>query len=83
MADTRTPPSTVRAREAGKLAASLRELGGTVNQSSENSLTVLKMSAVQVGETALKAGVALEMLGEENESLEDVFLRLTNDTKKG
>lgn len=73
----------LRAREAGKLAAALREMGATVDQSSETSLTVSKMSAAQVGETALKAGVVLESLHEENESLEDVFLRLTTQTKKG
>lgn len=73
----------VRAKEASRLANALREHGAQVTVAEPGSLDVTGMHASQVGEIALAAGVALSLLGEENESLEEVFLRLTTTGSQG
>jgi ABC-2 type transport system ATP-binding protein len=72
----------VRAPEAPKLATALRGMGGTVEQTSSNELTVQHLSVAEVGEMALKEGVAIHGMSENTESLEDVFLRLTTSHKE-
>jgi ABC-2 type transport system ATP-binding protein len=80
---TRSQERVVRvsAPEASKLSAALVELGATVDQTSETELIVKDMTLSEVGENALKAGIAVHSLNEETDSLEEAFLRLTSDQK--
>jgi ABC-2 type transport system ATP-binding protein len=65
------------------LAETLRQKGATVQEVGRDELTVRGMKAADVGDIALSVGIALHGLREENESLEDVYLRLTGIEKKG
>jgi len=65
------------------LAETIRQKGATVQEVGRDELTVRGMKAADVGDIALSVGIALHGLREENESLEDVYLRLTGIEKKG
>jgi ABC-2 type transport system ATP-binding protein len=63
--------------EPDKLAEALRRDGATISGNGENSLLVTGVSAVTVGDTALRSGIALHGLRTQQADLENVFLELT------
>jgi ABC-2 type transport system ATP-binding protein len=69
----------VRAADVGKLAPVLRQAGGQVDVTPDAGLSVSGLSAEQIGELSLTAGVALHELTPQRASLEDVFMDLTAD----
>jgi ABC-2 type transport system ATP-binding protein len=72
----------IRTPEATKLAEALRARGSVVEQSGPAELVAKGLSIDDVGDIALKAGVAVHALNEVQDSLEDAFLRLTREEGK-
>ncbi len=70
---------TVRSARPAELTAALLNAGGTVTMVGDDS-EVRGLSAVQIGDIALTAGVALYGLTEQRASLEEVFFGLTDDS---
>lgn len=64
------------------LRAALAAAGGSI-EPSESGLAVVGLSAAQVGEAALRAGVALSLLSTEQAGLEQVFLELVGAQGEG
>jgi ABC-2 type transport system ATP-binding protein len=73
----RPPRTLVRTPEPDKLAAQLGD-AATVTPAADGGIYVTGVGADHIGETALRAGVALHQLTTERPDLEDVFLELTN-----
>ena len=69
----------VRAHRITDLGDVLTRSGAEVLRS-DGGLTVVGMTSTQIGEAALRAGIALDELTPRNASLEDAFLQLTHDT---
>ncbi|MEV2268414.1 ABC transporter ATP-binding protein [Nonomuraea africana] len=67
----------VRAPSATALRPVLESAGGRVREEPDGSLTVLGLSAPRVGDLALTAGVAVHELWMRSDSLEAVFMKLT------
>jgi ABC-2 type transport system ATP-binding protein len=73
----------VQAADAARLAAALRGAGAEVATGEQGVLLVNGVGGRQVGELALREGIALHELSEQGASLEDVFLALTDDAEGG
>ena len=73
----------VQAADAARLAAGLQAAGAEVATGEQGVLLVNGVSGRQVGELALREGIALSELSERGASLEDVFLALTDDAEGG
>jgi len=74
----------VRSPQAERLAEAVRAAGGTVESEGQGSLAVRELSAERVGEIAAGNGIVLhELVGQDQSSLEDVFLELTRDEAGG
>ena len=73
----------VQAADAARLAAALRgrRRGGAPRAS--RAAPRQRRQRPQVGELALREGIALHELSEQGASLEDVFLALTDDAERG
>jgi ABC-2 type transport system ATP-binding protein len=69
----------VRSSDQDALARMLRAPGVTVTQAADGALTVSGASAGQVGAVAGAAGITVLELATEQASLEDVFVRLTQN----
>ncbi|MFE3449360.1 ABC transporter ATP-binding protein [Nonomuraea sp. NPDC059194] len=70
----------VRAPLAAVLRPALESAGGQVRAESDGSLSVVGLSASRVGDLALTAGVAVHELWTRNDSLEAVFMKLTQES---
>ena len=73
----------VQAADGARLATALRAAGGEVATGDQGVLLVGGLGGRQVGELALREGIALYELSEQGASLEDVFLALTDDAEGG
>jgi ABC-2 type transport system ATP-binding protein len=73
---------TVVAPERDRLAAVLTRAGGVVETCDVDTLTVRALSAVQIGDLALDARLAVHQLTPRHTSLEDAFLELTESLEK-
>ena len=73
----------VRTPEAARLATVLRELGLQVRADGVDELVVSGADAAKVGTLAFEAGVPVLGLIEEQTSLEDAFLELTDRREEG
>jgi ABC-2 type transport system ATP-binding protein len=69
----------VRAQSPERLARALSRAGLTFATQSNSSFLVTGTDSTTVGSIAAAEGIALQELGSVRESLEDVFLRLTQD----
>jgi ABC-2 type transport system ATP-binding protein len=69
----------VRTPEADRLERAVAGAGVTVRRSDDGSVEVIGATAVQIGDAALAAGVALHELTPVNASLEEAYLTLTQD----
>jgi ABC-2 type transport system ATP-binding protein len=74
-------PTAVRVRSSDQdaLAGMLRAPGVTVAPAGDGALTVTGATAAQVGAIAFAGGITVLELATEHVSLEDVFVRLTED----
>jgi ABC-2 type transport system ATP-binding protein len=70
----------VRAQSRAQLADALGRAGADVAVLSDTTLEITGADAAEVGRIAAARGIALEELATLRESLEDVFLRLTEET---
>jgi ABC-2 type transport system ATP-binding protein len=71
----------VRSPQIGQLKAALEELdGATATLETDNSLTVRGADEVTIGKRAASLSVTLYELSPQAESLEDVFMELTEDS---
>ena len=69
----------VRSARPAELTAALQNAGGTVTVAGDDT-EVRGLTAVQIGDIALTAGVALYGLTEQRASLEEVFFGLTDES---
>ena len=70
----------VRSPEPMVLTSALTAAGGSVTAGGDGALEVAGLSAGEVGNLALAAGVAVHELGSRGASLEDAFMELTADS---
>jgi ABC-2 type transport system ATP-binding protein len=66
-----------RTREPARLVKLATEAGGTVTTSGEQDVVIRGLSAEEVGELAMTAGIVLLSLVETGSGLEEMFLELT------
>lgn len=79
--DTHTHKAVkVRTSAPERLAAKLVDAGFQLQRASDSSLILSGASLASVGQIAAQNSIALEELSQMRESLEDVFLRLTQTT---
>jgi ABC-2 type transport system ATP-binding protein len=65
-------------RELARLVKLATEAGGTVTTSGEQDVVIRGLSAEEVGELAMTAGIVLLSLVETGSGLEEMFLELTS-----
>ncbi|QYC41715.1 Daunorubicin/doxorubicin resistance ATP-binding protein DrrA [Nonomuraea coxensis DSM 45129] len=70
----------VRTPDPTRLAAVLRAHGATVTAEDDGALSVRDLDAARIGALALGGGVALSELSPRGASLEEAFMRLTEDS---
>jgi ABC-2 type transport system ATP-binding protein len=73
-------PVRVRTPGTGILTTALREAGGTVQPAGPGTLDVVGLAGADIGDIALRVGVAVHELTPEAPSLEAAFLDLTRET---
>ncbi|GAA3163975.1 hypothetical protein GCM10020001_105990 [Nonomuraea salmonea] len=69
----------VRTACPDRLAAVMRAHGATVTAGDDGALSVRDLDAAEIGVLALSAGIALAELSPRGASLEEAFMRLTED----
>jgi ABC-2 type transport system ATP-binding protein len=74
-----TQTATVRTPAWRQLAAALVRAGHGVTEAASSTLLIPGVEPGVVGRVAAAEGIALEELGSVRDSLEDIFLRLTDD----
>jgi ABC-2 type transport system ATP-binding protein len=72
-------PVRVRTPGADLLATALRDAGGTVEAAGRDTLDVIGLDGSEIGDLALRLGVAVHELTPQPPSLEAAFLDLTQD----
>jgi ABC-2 type transport system ATP-binding protein len=72
-------PVRVRSPESATLSGILNEHGGRCEPLEDGALRVFGLSAEQVGEAALRGGIALHELTPLQVTLEDAFMSITKD----
>jgi ABC-2 type transport system ATP-binding protein len=76
-------PSRVRASQPQQLSAALAEHGAQVDADEDGALVVGGLSAEQIGELALEAGIAIHELAPQHSSLEARFLEVMGEGEPG
>jgi len=70
----------VRSPQLAQLTEILKGLGGEVHSEDDGALVIAKLDPAQVGDAALKAGIAVHELSPQHASLEEVFMELTSES---
>lgn len=70
----------VRSPQLPQLTEILKGLGGEVHSEDNGALVIAKLDPAQVGDAALKAGIAVHELSPLHASLEEVFMELTSES---
>ncbi|WP_410663255.1 ATP-binding cassette domain-containing protein [Amycolatopsis sp. lyj-84] len=70
----------VRTPDDAELARLLRSAGATVTRQSDGSLAAQGLDAVVIGDIAVRSRIAVHELTPRSDSLEDAYLKLTNDS---
>jgi ABC-2 type transport system ATP-binding protein len=70
----------VRSPQLPQLTEILKGLGGEVHSEDDGALVIAKLDPAQVGDAALKAGIAVHELSPLHASLEEVFMELTSES---
>jgi ABC-2 type transport system ATP-binding protein len=70
----------VRAPHAGELAGVLSRNGGTVTPDDDGALAVTGLAAADIGDLAASAGLAVHELTVQYASLEEAYLRQTDES---
>jgi ABC-2 type transport system ATP-binding protein len=75
-----TPVALVRTPDVERLISVVEEAGGELEPEANGAWRLSGMVAAEIGESALRAGVALHELTPLRSSLEDVYSELVSDT---